>query len=127
MQIEIVEIFTNNMVKFKTKYGTAVGMWKDGIAPKLENYCVEFDWCEKLKFSDIIVERSENYLIEGGKNNNITIKGLLCSYDDDGYASLSVDDSIVGFETEYNQEFIEMVGKYIMFNIKEIFIYDEHF
>lgn len=124
MVIEI-KLISVNQVSFISKYGCAIGTWKDEIAPEEKVYNVEIDIVQLIKYNDIRVGDSNEPRIESVLGG-ILISGLLIEYDVDGCATLRLGDTLIEVETEFDANFSYICGQYISFMVSKIDIYDEH-
>lgn len=124
VEIKVKQI-KKSLVSFSSKYGNAVGIWKDDDAPTLKKYDVE------LTINDVIecaliqeINAIESKLELCGEK--IHIVALLSDYDGGGCATLRMGESIVEVETQYDEKFYSLCGNYISFDVNEIEIYDTH-
>ncbi|MDW8803206.1 hypothetical protein P8V03_18930 [Clostridium sp. A1-XYC3] len=108
-------------VVFFSEYGECVGIWH-GNEPKLKDYFVEIDIPSPITEIKVVNEKKHCMQL---KDRKVRISGIFESYDDDGYATLRLKDSIVCFETNYNENLVNMLGKFVEVNVDYIDIYDE--
>ena len=124
MKIEIT-LISDKQISFISKYGHAVGIWRDEILPEKKMYSVEIDVTELIKYDDITIGDGNEPRIEL-TSEGILISGLLIEYDANGCATLKIGDSLVEIETDFNINFSFICGQYISFIVSRIDIYDEH-
>ena len=91
-----IEILRNGKVRFKTKHGTAVGQWMEK-KPQLKRYFVEIDVEEQLKYEDFEIAGDAMFQIKA-MQDGVKLSGFLEEYDEDGYVSFRIDESLIGID-----------------------------
>jgi len=123
MLIRIDQIGLNNMVIFNSKYGECFGKWMDRHLPMVNKfYHVEFDTTEEIDGNNIVIINKPSYMLVE-RSGEILISAMLYDYDD-GCMTLLLEDNILEFLVNKNMK--QHIGKYIMFNVPQIDIFDEH-
>lgn len=88
------------IVQFSTKFGSAEAIWVGDTPINGNVYTVELEISDTLAWcNDIIAADEENYKIYMD-NGVMCLKGVLESIEDDGYAIIRMEDSIVSLITQ---------------------------
>lgn len=125
MKIRVIQILQNNIVRFVTNYGTAIGIWGDDTSAELDEYYVEIDVCKKISCADMKFVKNDTLKIKE-MDGGVLITGILSECDTDGYAVINMEDANIAVEVEYNEEISNFFGWYVTILASEIKIYDEH-
>ena len=124
MKIYIVDYNSaENIIVFKTAYGSATGIWMESYRPEQKDYYVEFNLPEIFNISQIKESKLHSFEIRmiGDK---IILVGILNEYDE-GCATFLIGDSIVMIELSVSKEIMKLIGKYISLTVTTLEIYDE--
>ena len=73
----------------------------------------------------LIISKTEEYKI-GIYDNKINLTLLLTGYDEYGCATFQFSNSIIEIETNYDNQILALIGKYIVILVENLDIYDEN-
>jgi hypothetical protein len=124
IQIEKLDgkVDNRHIVIFKSPYGIGKALW-EGSSPIInQNYFVELEIYDVLKWGSEIVEsinKAPNIYMQ---DENVYIVGVLETCEEDGYTDIRVGKSLVTLET--NGEAYS-VGTFVRFKAKNLTLYDE--
>ncbi len=124
-----MKIFINRIldkqIYFSTDYGEGRGIWKEDTRPFQKEYFVEFDISKLYSYKELIISKTEEYKI-GIYDNKINLTLLLTGYDEYGCATFQFGNSIIEIETNYDNQILALIGKYIVILVENLDIYDEN-
>ncbi len=124
MKIFIYRIL-DKQIYFFTDYGEGRGIWKEDTEPFQKEYFVEFDISKLYSYKELIISKTEEYKI-GIYDNKINLTLLLTGYDEYGCATFQFSNSIIEIETNYDNQILALIGKYIVILVENLDIYDEN-
>lgn len=124
MEIKVKKILDGEKILFSSEFGECTGYWCGGEA-KVKNYFVEIDIPDKV-FRNQIKESVLNECSISEEDGKINIVGLLEDYEDDGFATLRMNDNLVCFETVFDNKIKTMIKTYVALLVSRINLYDEN-
>lgn len=124
MIIKIEKILEDKNVLFSSEFGKCIGIWCEDIV-LLKKYSVEIDIISKISLDNLKESKIEEYKLYFESNDKIVIIGLLESYEDDGFATLRIKNDIICFTTDYNNEILELLNKFIKIEVTGIKLFNQ--
>ncbi|WP_163654603.1 hypothetical protein [Listeria sp. PSOL-1] len=122
MEIKVQD-FTGNKVAFMSDFGECIGTWPEEEPDPGRKYTVEINIPEKITV-DLLHESEEKHcLLEFDADEEMVhIVGQLEDYEEDGFAVLRLEESIICFDTDFDEEIEALHGKFIEFFVPEIIL-----
>ncbi len=123
MEIKVQKVLEKKKILFSSEFGNCTGYWCDGKV-EIKSYFVEIDIPDKV-FENQISESLFRECSISEENGKIKIIGLLEDYEEDGFATLRMNASLIWFETIFDSKIKAMKNKYVEILVSEINLYDE--
>lgn len=126
MRISVKNIIKNHIgkyeVNFISDFGECKGNWCVG-EPKIKDYFVELD-IPKVTVDGVKIPQNKKCILRL-EEPYVLIQGKLEGYEEDGLATIRLQDSIICFETSYDDQFQNLINKLVQIRVKNIDLYDE--
>ncbi|EUJ52539.1 hypothetical protein [Listeria fleischmannii] len=120
MEIKVQNKIQDNKVTFISDFGEGVGTWMDEEPDPGRKYTVEVTIPEKITTEFIHESEEKHCLIEMDEESKIHIVGQLEDYEEDGFAVLRLEESIICFDTDFDEQIEHLHGKFIDVMVSEI-------
>ena len=121
IKVKIIKINDDRKVDVRTQYGMLSGFW-NGDIPKLnEEYEVELEVDDTLKWTGEIIKVDADIFDCSIKDNLVHIIGCVEVVEDDGYTVIRIGDNVLTIDTE-GEPF--EVGEYVKVIIQRLEFYD---
>lgn len=122
MEIKVQEKLSDGRVQFVSNYGECVGVWADEEPEPGRKYTIKVTIPDKVKGEALHESEEKHCMIELTEDDFVQIVGQLEDYEEDGFAVLRMEESIIGFYTNFNDDVERLHGKFIEFTVPKIII-----
>ncbi|MBC6315129.1 hypothetical protein [Listeria grandensis] len=121
MEIKVQKKLATGQVRFESDFGTCEGIWNDDEPESNRKYTVEIEIPEHLTAARLALSDEKHCILEKiEEEETVHIVGQLEDYEEDGFAVLRLEDSIICFNTKYDEQIEAMHGKFIEFEVEKI-------
>ncbi|EAA0416209.1 hypothetical protein CCU51_02300 [Listeria monocytogenes] len=120
MEIKVQKKLTDGRIAFSSEYGECVGIWADEDPEPSRVYTVEITIPDKIS-AELLHESEEKHCaLEIDEEGLVHVIGKLEDYEEDGFAVLRLEESIICFDTKFSEEIEMLHGRFVEFVIPEI-------
>ncbi|MBA3924761.1 hypothetical protein [Listeria rustica] len=120
MEIRIQKKLATGQVRFESDFGTCEGIWNDDEPESNRKYTVDIEIPQHLTAEQLAESDEKHCILEKTEDARIHVVGQLEDYEEDGFAVLRLEDSIICFNTQYDEQIEALHGKFIEFEVERI-------
>ncbi|MFC0491268.1 Uncharacterised protein [Listeria grayi] len=121
MEIKVQEKLSNGRVQFVSAYGECIGVWADEEPEPGRKYTIKVTVPDKVSV-EALQESDEKHCMLEADDEGVFIVGQLEDYEEDGFAVLRLEESIIGFDTNFSEEVERLHGKFIELTVPKIIV-----
>ncbi|WP_099223590.1 hypothetical protein [Listeria costaricensis] len=119
MEIKVQKI-TGKEVAFTSDFGDCVGTWTEDDPDPGRKYTVEVTIPEKVNVAVLHESEEKHCILEAEDDSGVHIVGQLEDYEEDGFAVLRLEESIICFDTDFDEQIEQLHGKFIELRVAGI-------
>ncbi|EUJ30326.1 hypothetical protein MFLO_10913 [Listeria floridensis FSL S10-1187] len=113
MEIKVQNKIQDSQIVFTSDFGECIATWADDEDPDPgRKYTVEVTIPNKITFEDLFESDEKHCLLES-EEDLVHIVGKLEDYEEDGFAVLRLEESIICFDSVFDEQIEQLHGKFI--------------
>ncbi|WP_167629636.1 hypothetical protein [Listeria valentina] len=121
MEIKVQDKIQDSRIVFTSDFGECIATWDDDEEPDPgRKYAVEVSIPKLITFDDVDESEEKQCLLERDQDDYVHIVGILEDYEEDGFAVLRLEESIICFDSKFDVQIDQLHGKFIDLFVPEI-------